>query len=199
MGKGHIDLTKHDFWLFVHDISSMYLGNFFKCWLVVIWTQTLTSYNPPALYQSSLYFSQSFKYKLTSAPVPFLKMFAYNGLLIHTWVCVWFLRCVWKEKSLASPSSTVCPEGRRPLGISFPGLCPNRYDPVTNALWKSLQLLSSARTWTVALFFIVPRPRVRQPLWSQSGANRCQSRLSGGENLQRPQLLMSILRDPSCV
>ena len=178
----------------------MYLGNFFKCWLVVIWTQTLTSYNPPALYQSSLYFSQSFKYKLTSAPVPFLKMFAYNGLLIHTWVCVWFLRCVWKEKSLGSPSSTVCPEGRRPLGISFPGLCPNRYDPVTNALWKSLQLLSSARTWTVALFFYSSKTQSSaaslEPEWCESLSIQT---IRGWEFTKTSSVNEYFLRDPSCV
>ncbi len=40
--------------------------------------------------------------------------------------CVFCYRCVWKERSPASPSLTACPEGRKLQVTSFRGPFPNR-------------------------------------------------------------------------
>lgn len=56
-----------------------------------------------------------------------LKMFFLSPIYIDLLLV---LRCVWRERSRGSPSSTVCPEGGRPPVTSFPGLCLNRYTMV---------------------------------------------------------------------
>lgn len=53
-----------------------------------------------------------------------------SPLCIHLFIRC-FVRCVWREKSLGSPSLIVCPEERRPLGTSSPGRCQNRYTLLT--------------------------------------------------------------------
>lgn len=64
---------------------------------------------------------------------------------------LWFLRCVWREKYLGSPSSTACPEERKPLETSFPGPCQSRYTPIT---FKSVtnQIVTSSANISPLIF-----------------------------------------------
>lgn len=54
----------------------------------------------------------------------------------------------------------------------------------SQSFWQN-HCTSRFRSANMNLFFAVPRPRVRQPLWRQSGANSCQSRLPRGKILQQ--------------
>lgn len=47
-------------------------------------------------------------------------------------------------------------------------------------------------------FFVVPRPRIWQPLRRQSGANSCQSRLPRGKSLLRPQHVFPFFNESGC-
>lgn len=66
--------------------------------------------------------------------------------LMYGFPLLWSLRFVWRGKYPGSPSSTVCPEGRRPQATSFPGQCQNRYTHTGHKAFEEMikALVSSA-------------------------------------------------------